>query len=790
MANSRNNPEQTATNSNVSSEEKRPPQDELDIIAKSLHAIGDTATVAHMGGLHIKGPLKFIGPIAEIGAEIIHNPSGDLAEKLVCGTGVALAKEAINLYVGTEIGTIAGIAATTVSTPLGGAIVGSTVGIGAYKLTQTLTEPMGQVVEKACHETFETARSLLQDDDTEKSNKSNWKNIDDTINKLNEINEAIRFNKNDPALFYQRAKTHLALNAFTQALEDNEKAYALDSDYAFLNLQHHYIQISGCEWYTQKARIALDNNDYLQAKLEATTALSFYEMVEALMTRGIANTKLGMFFEAENDFNQLIDIDNTNPEFYLERANLYLSQKDFDRTFADIDKALSLPQEKSKIAFNSNDSQATLRLAKQAIQLNPKNILGYEDEVIAANYYQCRAQVNQLLNDFNSAMEDCDKAIQLDPNNTLLMELKNEIIENIKAQKLENILEESFSAYDLEDFDNALNLVENAIQLDPYSVQAFAHRGNCYIGINDLKKAENDFSTAIQLDPTFSPSYNNLAYVSYALGKFEQALFNSIKFLELEPNHESGIELKQAAVEQIENLKQKQAEYERQLKEQQRQQAAERERQKKLARRASDIANNNAMFASTRAMNAKITANSQARSHFIDTHSLKPTNYASSANLQAASKKADEQLKKFTDQVRSQDCSNSGTNLLIEHHKRKQADAVKSADISSLINAPSAVHPNSVTTVGMFGKNGNLGSAKATIKNARTVPSISHSHNAHSNNSSRKDANTSSPTLFNKDNNGSSYYYTSCIRYPNDRALCWDQDGTPHMISTISNSKQ
>jgi hypothetical protein len=66
--------------------------------------------------------------------------------------------------------------------------------------------------------------------------------------------------------------------------------------------------------------------------------------------------------------------------------------------------------------------------------------------------------------------------------------------------------------------------------------------------------------------------------------------------------------------------------------------------------------------------------------------------------------------------MRSQDCSKSGTNLLIEHYKPKQADAVKSANISSLINTTSAVHPTSITAVGIFSKNGNSGSAEANIK--------------------------------------------------------------------------
>lgn len=164
MSNSRHN-----TSENSYSSEKKDHKDSNhshdsfdDSIEKSLHTIAETTTVTHMSGVHLKGPLNYIGPIAEVLSEIIHDPSGNLNEKIACGTSVALTKEAINTAVAARVGLYAGLAASVPATPMGGIAVGATTGITAYKITEAITEPLGKIVEESCHDAFQQLRNLAE----------------------------------------------------------------------------------------------------------------------------------------------------------------------------------------------------------------------------------------------------------------------------------------------------------------------------------------------------------------------------------------------------------------------------------------------------------------------------------------------------------------------------------------------------------------------------------------------------------------------------------------------------
>ena len=80
---------------------------------------------------------------------------------------------------------------------------------------------------------------------------------------------------------------------------------------------------------------------------------------------------------------------------------------------------------------------------------------------------------------------------------------------------------------DIGEYDKAIQDFSKAIELDPTNVSVYYSRGDCYKNIEEYDKAIQDFSKAIELDPT-----NASVYYSKAIQDFSKAI-------ELDPTNAS-----------------------------------------------------------------------------------------------------------------------------------------------------------------------------------------------------------------------------------------------------------
>lgn len=67
--------------------------------------------------------------------------------------------------------------------------------------------------------------------------------------------------------------------------------------------------------------------------------------------------------------------------------------------------------------------------------------------------------------------------------------------------------------YEKKDFDHAIGNYDKAVQLDPKSAKAYNNRGNAHEAKGDHAKAIADFDHAIQLNPKFVVAYNAEAWL-------------------------------------------------------------------------------------------------------------------------------------------------------------------------------------------------------------------------------------------------------------------------------------
>jgi tetratricopeptide (TPR) repeat protein/predicted Ser/Thr protein kinase len=209
--------------------------------------------------------------------------------------------------------------------------------------------------------------------------------------------------------------------------------------------------------------------------------------------------------EALAAISQAIELDPTNPHYYLTRALIYetgLGKK--DEALADANTAIELAptlyeawQTRGSAYMHFGECDAALADVNQAIALDPGRFSGYVDR---ANVLRCLGRVEEAIADYG-----------------------------------------------------------RGIAIDPTSAPAYWTRGMLYEGLGDLDAALADYNQAITLLPdnawNSGDFYSSRAGVYRALGQHEQALADCEAILALIPDDPRGFYcrgMSEAALGQIE----------------------------------------------------------------------------------------------------------------------------------------------------------------------------------------------------------------------------------------------
>lgn len=174
-----------------------------------------------------------------------------------------------------------------------------------------------------------------------------------------------------------------------------------------------------------------------------------------------------------------------------------------------------------------------------------QDVLANYDEAIAdfdkavnldpqrAAIYASRANAYKAKNDYERALANFDRAIQLDPNR------KRDYLDRGRL----------FSSK--KDWDNSIADYDMAIQLDPEWAIAYLFRANDYFSKGDSARALADYDKAIQLNPK-SPDAYGLRGLVYAMkGDFDRALADFNKAVELKPDFIFAFQNRAQAYESI-----------------------------------------------------------------------------------------------------------------------------------------------------------------------------------------------------------------------------------------------
>ncbi|MDR2343516.1 MAG: tetratricopeptide repeat protein [Spirochaetaceae bacterium] len=173
--------------------------------------------------------------------------------------------------------------------------------------------------------------------------------------------------------------------------------------------------------------------------------------------------------------------------------------------------------------------------------------LNLDDASVHANAFACRGAAYIQMRDFDSGINDCTRAIGLDPaslagyfNRGSAYMMKKSyglaIADFSAALRIEPNFAGAYlcrgDAYRNEkNYDGAIADYSRAIEFDPRNAALYNNRGRAWLESGNLDNAVPDFTRAVELDPKLVPAYLNRGSAFFkkkdydgAIQNFEQAL--------------------------------------------------------------------------------------------------------------------------------------------------------------------------------------------------------------------------------------------------------------------------
>jgi tetratricopeptide (TPR) repeat protein len=220
----------------------------------------------------------------------------------------------------------------------------------------------------------------------------------------------------------------------------------------------------------------------------------------------------------------------TTAEATLHEADLKVAANDLSGALQSATKAISLDPKNAKAYGNrallhlrSGDLNKCLSDLNEAIRLDPASV-----------YYGNRGYTHNKLGNKENALADYEKAVQLDPTNLVYYDLGIARYSNGNRQAALEALKRHVSyftmdemglyfagiiASEVEQFNEALNYLNRAIEINNAVPEFYQRRGDAYFLLKQYEGALQDYNKLIELDPSN-------AYAFYLRGNAKGSLID------------------------------------------------------------------------------------------------------------------------------------------------------------------------------------------------------------------------------------------------------------------------
>lgn len=293
----------------------------------------------------------------------------------------------------------------------------------------------------------------------------------------------------------------------------------------------------------------------------------------AYLERGTARHASGKFTEAAADFGKAVALNPEDGEAYAKRGRVWMAAGLPDRACDDMEKACELgacddlraaTAERACLSLDSASAGKWSQVCYEKVvngewhQAIKAATLAIYYDPDAVNPYINRSWAHAEIGEFEKALEDCNEALRLTPENAmafnnrgLVYEKKGEMYRaekdyfkacelgfkvgcrnylavkspsQKKESQVELLLRQSGEKYRDKDWNAVVRLASLAIKKEPGNYRAFTIRAAAFIQTARFEEALIDSGEAVRLNPSFGLAYNNRGSALEYMRKLEEAM--------------------------------------------------------------------------------------------------------------------------------------------------------------------------------------------------------------------------------------------------------------------------
>ncbi|OFY36620.1 MAG: hypothetical protein A2W91_03525 [Bacteroidetes bacterium GWF2_38_335] len=310
-----------------------------------------------------------------------------------------------------------------------------------------------------------------------KSDSENNSTVADSTASIQELTELIREEPRNASLYGLRSDLFIKQGNIDFAIKDLEIAIGLDS------LEpSYYLKLS--EYYLRNQGKSLQAKETLEKCIRI-----FPKNVDALL--GLANIYFYVqeYTKSEEFLTKVKEIDQHNPHIYFTSGLIFLEKgdtagavKNFRTTLEKEPKYYKAHMELGRLFSVAKDSIA-LQYFKNAIDLAPESVEAYYH---MGMYYQNMKNWNKAIDAYTNILTKIDSTYP-------------DAHHNIGYVYLEQ-----------KQYKQAVDEFSKAIKFDTAYIEAYLHRGVCYMNMRDKGKAKRDFDKCLLLQPNYPYAINAL----------------------------------------------------------------------------------------------------------------------------------------------------------------------------------------------------------------------------------------------------------------------------------------
>ena len=300
---------------------------------------------------------------------------------------------------------------------------------------------------------------------------------------LLDYNKAIELNPEDPKLFFANGFLYAEINKQNKALENYLKVVELDTTY--LNIYNNIALVY--ENYIKDYTKAIE---YYTKNIE----LSSSEPIAYINRANLYSKKLEDTEKALSDYNKAIELAPKDSDFYFYRGEFYEDYfQDHDQALLDYNKAIELNPQDAALFFNRTTVYENLQQYDLAIKDYYKTI-----EIDSGYAYTSYKYIGKLywenLDNLDLAEEYLTKSINLN-NEAETFQLRG-LVYQAKGE-----------------YNKALTDLNKAIELEPENKDLYYYRLNYYVVIKDQDAAIKEAKHTIEQDRDDPQGYYVLALI-------------------------------------------------------------------------------------------------------------------------------------------------------------------------------------------------------------------------------------------------------------------------------------